>query len=107
MPQFDLRIFNSYKSPILYMKISTSGPFKCIFAEPNLEILFFFFLQVLEILQSADSANLFSPEVNQERKRHTDAVTTDLLGALLSVSHHDNKLTHTIRKAIDVAYINL
>ncbi len=43
-------------------------------------------LQVLDILQTTDSINLFSPEVERERKKHTDAVTTDLLGALLSVS---------------------
>ena len=42
--------------------------------------------QVLEILQSADATNLYSPEVEREKKKQTNAVTTDLLGALLAVS---------------------
>ncbi|XP_059082020.1 high affinity cAMP-specific and IBMX-insensitive 3',5'-cyclic phosphodiesterase 8A-like isoform X2 [Tigriopus californicus] len=40
--------------------------------------------RVLDILQATDSINLFSPEVERERKKKTDAVTTDLLGALLA-----------------------
>ena len=42
--------------------------------------------QVLEILQSADATNLYSPEVEREKRKQTNAVTTDLLGALLAVS---------------------
>ncbi len=41
--------------------------------------------QVLDILQTTDSINLFSPEVEREKRKRTDAVTTDLLGALLAV----------------------
>jgi hypothetical protein len=41
--------------------------------------------KVCDILQSSDAVNLFSPEVDTERRRRTDAVATDLLGALLAV----------------------
>ena len=41
---------------------------------------------MLEILQSADATNLYSPEVEREKRKQTNAVTTDLLGALLAVS---------------------
>ena len=43
---------------------------------------------MLEILQSADATNLYSPEVEREKRKQTNAVTTDLLGALLAVSAH-------------------
>ena len=47
----------------------------------------YYALQVLEIIQTHTSIDLFNPELEKEKqKRTTDPVTTDLLGALLSVS---------------------
>ena len=50
---------------------------------PLLQIAF----QVLEIIQTHTSIDLFNPELEKEKQKRTaDPVTTDLLGALLSVS---------------------
>jgi len=40
--------------------------------------------KVVDILKTSGSPDLFSPELDAERKRHRDPVTTDLLGALLA-----------------------
>jgi len=40
--------------------------------------------KVVDILKSSGSPDLFSPELDAERKRQRDPVTTDLLGALLA-----------------------
>ena len=49
---------------------------------PLLQIAF----QVLEIIQTHTSIDLFNPELEKEKQKRTaDPVTTDLLGALLSV----------------------
>jgi hypothetical protein len=42
--------------------------------------------QVVEILKATGSPDLFSPELDSDRKKPRDPVTTDLLGALLAVS---------------------
>jgi hypothetical protein len=46
-------------------------------------------IQVLEILQSSSSTDLFAPEIEEgQLKKTADPVTSDLLEALLSVRSH-------------------
>ena len=60
-------------------------------------------MQVVEILKSSGSSELFNPDVDKDRRRH-DPVTKDLLGALLAVTLFkcsENKDKHRRSKAID------
>lgn len=73
-----------------YSSLAPSGSF-----DPLVTLLPLF--QVVEILQTtaAGSSDLFSPELDKERKqRRTDPVATDLLGALLAVGLHQCLIAH-------------
>ena len=41
----------------------------------------------MDILKTSGSPDLFSPELESERRKQRDPVTTDLLGALLAVMY--------------------
>ena len=43
------------------------------------------YCQVVQILRTSGSPDLYSPEIESERRKAHDPVTTDLLGALLAV----------------------